>query len=117
GSLVGVVVCGFHSLGLELPTDAGVIVLVVMAIGTMIPSAPGFIGTLQYAGTLALKQYGVDPSLALSFTLIYHASQWFPVTGLGFFYFVRQQMSLKGLVAADSGRPSGTPIPRGIGRG
>ena len=47
-------------------------------------SAPGFIGTLQYAGALALRQYGVDPSLALSFTLIYHASQWFPVTALGY---------------------------------
>ena len=113
GSLVFVVVCGFRSLDLHLPADAGGIVLVVMAIGTMIPSAPGFIGTLQYAGALALRQYGVDPSLALSFTLIYHASQWFPVTALGFYYFIRQHLSLKRMVAPTSEEAEQGPITWG----
>jgi uncharacterized protein (TIRG00374 family) len=112
-SLVFVVVCGFRSLDLHLPGDAGGIVLVVMAIGTMIPSAPGFIGTLQYAGVLALRQYGVDHSVALSFTLIYHASQWFPVTALGFYYFIRQHMSLKRMVSPGSGEREPTPITWG----
>lgn len=108
--LVGVVVCAFRAVSLDLPADAGVITLVIMAIGTMVPSAPGFIGTLQYAGTLALTQYDVDPSLALSFTLLYHASQWFPVTGLGLLFFLRQHLGLaqlrsleKEAVAADTG--------------
>jgi uncharacterized protein (TIRG00374 family) len=113
GSLVLVVVCGFRSLDLRLPADAGGIVLVVMAIGTMIPSAPGFIGTLQYAGSLALRQYGVAPALALSFTLIFHASQWFPVTALGFYYFIRQHLSLKRMVAPSSGDAEPGPITVG----
>lgn len=113
GSLVFVVVCGFRSLDLHLPSDAGGIVLVVMAIGTMIPSAPGFIGTLQYAGVLALRQYGVDHSVALSFTLIYHASQWFPVTALGFYYFIRQHMSLKRMVSPGSREEEPAPITLG----
>jgi len=108
--LVGVVVCAFRAVSLELPADAGVITLVIMAIGTMVPSAPGFIGTLQYAGTLALTQYDVDPSRALSFTLLYHASQWFPVTALGLVFFLKQHLGLDQLrsleseaVAADTG--------------
>jgi hypothetical protein len=112
GCLVGVVICGFRSLSLDLPPDAGIITLVVMAIGTMVPSAPGFIGTLQYAGTLALTQYQVDPSLALTFTLIYHASQWFPVTAIGLVFFLQQHLSfeqLRGLEtpAKSADRPGG----------
>ena len=95
GALVAVVALCFASLRLELPTEAGVVVLVVMAIGTMVPSAPGFVGTLQYAGTLALKPYGVDPSLALTFTLVYHASQWVPTTLVGMLCFAGQHLSLK----------------------
>jgi uncharacterized protein (TIRG00374 family) len=109
--LVGVVVCTFRSMGLVLPPAAGVVVLVIMAIGTMLPSAPGFIGTLQYAGTLALLQYGVDRSVALSFTLIYHASQWFPVTLIGLVFFFQQQLTLRQLErVARSGSGQDRPI-------
>ena len=101
-TLVGVVVCGFRALSLDLTTEAGVITLVIMAVGTMVPSAPGFIGTLQYAGTLALTQYDVDPSVALSFTLLYHASQWFPVTAVGLVFFLQQHLSLDQLRGLES---------------
>lgn len=112
-TLIAVVDAGFRALGLGLPYDAGVIVLVVMAIGTMIPSAPGFLGTLQYAGTLALTQYDIDRSVALSFTLVYHASQWFPVTAIGFYYFLRQHLSWSA-VGRDPARPDpARPIPEG----
>jgi glycosyltransferase 2 family protein len=81
------------ALHLPISADASVVVLVAIAIGTMIPAAPGYVGTLQYAGTLALKSYGVEPSAALSFTLLYHASQWFPVTIVGLVYFLKERIS------------------------
>ncbi len=104
--LVVVVICGFHSLDISLPPKAGVITLVIMAIGTMVPSGPGFIGPLQYAGKLALTQFGIDPSLALSFTLIYHASQWFPVTIVGLFFFLGQHMSFRQITDLETGGPA-----------
>jgi len=107
-SLIGVVVLCFGALDLDLPAEAGVVVLVVMAIGTMVPSAPGFVGTLQYAGTLALKPYGVDPSIALTFTLIYHASQWIPTTAVGLLCFALEQVSLKEVPGISSSRPAET---------
>lgn len=96
-TLAAISVLCLVALHLRLPAEAGLVVLVVMAIGTMIPSAPGYIGTLQYAGTLALLPYGVDRSVALSFTLFYHASQWFPVTVIGLIYFLREHFSFKQL--------------------
>ncbi len=102
----------FRGLGLDLPRGAALVVLVVMAIGTMVPSAPGYIGTLQYAGTLALLQYGVERSVGLSFTFLYHASQWFPVTAIGLFFFARENLSLRALARLDSTDRPKEPIGR-----
>lgn len=103
GALVLTVSCAFVALDLHLPVDAGAITLVIMAIGTMIPSAPGFIGTLQYAGTLALRLYDVDPSAAFSVTLLYHAIQWFPITLIGLVFFWQQHMSIRAVRGLDGG--------------
>lgn len=117
GLLVLVVVLTLAALNLPLGVDAAVVVLVVMAIGTMVPAAPGYIGTLQYAGTIALLQYGVPRSEALSFTILYHAGQWFPVTAVGLAYFLKENLSLSRLGdLRDSGSDAGGPI-RGEGAG
>jgi len=94
GCFALVVTLCLHAVHLRLPPEAGPVVMEVMAIGTMLPSAPGYIGTLQYSGKLALLQYGVDPSVALSFTFLYHASQWLPVTIIGLVCFFRQNRRL-----------------------
>jgi glycosyltransferase 2 family protein len=97
GILVVVVMLSLAALSLTTAPDAAVVVLVVMAIGTMVPAAPGYVGTLQAAGTLALVQYGVPQSSAFSFTVLYHAGQWLPVTVVGLFHFMRQNLSLRRL--------------------
>jgi glycosyltransferase 2 family protein len=101
GCIVFIVACCVLALHLPVPSEANVVVLVAMAIGTMIPAAPGYVGTLQYAGTLGLKSYGVDPAAALSFTLLYHASQWFPVTIVGLVFFLRERVQLSRLASED----------------
>jgi len=122
GLLVGVSLLTLEAVGLQLPPDAAVVVLVVMAIGTMIPAAPGYIGTLQYAGTLALLPYGVEKSAALSFTVLYHAGQWLPVTAVGLVYFMRENMSLSRIgdlrsAPPGSGRDAGAGTARETGAG
>ncbi|MBD3237395.1 MAG: flippase-like domain-containing protein [Candidatus Eisenbacteria bacterium] len=79
----------------SLPATASLFVLVVMAIGVMVPSGPGFVGTLQAAAVLGLFIVGYrDQARAFSFSIVYHASQWFPVTLIGFVYLMREQLSL-----------------------
>lgn len=106
GCLSLVVSLCFFSLGLDLPPAAAFVVLVVMAVGTMAPSAPGFVGTLQYAATVGLAVYDVDASRALSFSVLYHVSQWVPTTVVGLFCLLREHVDLR-VVAPSSGAPGG----------
>jgi len=48
-----------------------------------LPSSPGFVGVIQAATVLALALFAVPRTEALSFSLLLHASQFFPVTALG----------------------------------
>jgi uncharacterized protein (TIRG00374 family) len=81
--------------GRALPASASLVVLVVIAIGVMVPSGPGFVGTLQAAAVLGLLLVGyTDKDGALSFSILYHATQWFPVTLVGLIFLVRENLSL-----------------------
>jgi uncharacterized protein (TIRG00374 family) len=73
----------FAALGLDLPLMAGVAVLVLVSMGSMIPSAPGYIGTTQYACVVSLAIYGVGRGEALAFSVVFHATQLLPNTIAG----------------------------------
>jgi len=84
-----------ETAGGDLPPLASLVVMVVMAIGIMVPSGPGFVGTLQAAAVLGLAIVGYrDQGRALSFSILYHITQWFPVVLVGFFFLMREQLSL-----------------------
>jgi len=81
--------------GLVLPATSSLVVLVVIAIGVMVPSGPGFVGTMQAAAILGLAIVGyTDRDRALSFSILYHATQWFPVVLVGLVYLVKENLSL-----------------------
>ena len=84
------------AVSIDLPQpQATMVALVAIALVTMIPSAPGFIGTMQGGGTLALSIYPeIAKEQALAFTIIFHATQWFPVNIVGIIYLVREGLSL-----------------------
>jgi uncharacterized protein (TIRG00374 family) len=84
------------ALSIDLPQpQASMVALVAIALVTMIPSAPGFIGTMQGGGTLALSIYPeIAKEQALAFTIVFHATQWFPVNIVGIIYLVREGLSL-----------------------
>ena len=56
------------------------------AIGVILPSGPGYIGTFQYFTILALTIFSVPKEQALSYAVVAHASQWAPVDLLGLVY-------------------------------
>jgi uncharacterized protein (TIRG00374 family) len=73
----------FAALDLELPLIAGVSVIVLVSLGSMIPSAPGYIGTTQYACVISLAIYGIGRDEALAFSVLFHATQLLPNTIAG----------------------------------
>ncbi len=85
----------FRALGIDAPQpQATLVALVAIALVTMIPSAPGFIGTLQGGGTAALLVFGLPKEQGLAFSILYHATQWLPVNIVGAAYLFREGMSL-----------------------
>ena len=61
-------------------------------LATTLPAAPGYIGTFDTPGIATLSAFGVDPSVAASYTFTLHAALWLPVTGLGAYFFWRAHL-------------------------
>ena len=85
---------GLRAAHLSLPLTAAWAVLAFVGLGISLPSAPGFIGVFQAAAVLALALFDVPRSQALSFSLIFHASQFIPVTLAGWAFLMIEQVSL-----------------------
>lgn len=90
---------------LSLPLSAAWAVLAFVGLGVSLPSAPGFVGVFQAATVLALALFGVPRTEALSFSFVFHASQFIPVTLAGWAFLMVEQVSLFQL------RQSGVPEP------
>jgi len=88
---------GLRSFSLGLPFYAPVLLLVILNIGVIIPSSPGFIGVFQYLCVLSLSYFNIEKSLALSFSFVLHALEYVPITLLGFFLFGKLNLSFKDL--------------------
>ena len=107
--MFGVVVVGLQAsmwaLDIHLPWYAGLIMLVVTAIGIMVPAAPGYIGTMNVACIAGLALLRVGKDSAVPFSWFYWASQWAPVTLVGLLYLQREGLSLRsiGTASEDAG--------------
>ena len=82
------------AVDLHLPWLAGWVVLTFVGLGVSLPSAPGYLGVFQLAARLATDRFGVSAAAGLGYGLVFHASQFIPVTLLGWFYLWREQMTL-----------------------
>ena len=92
------------SFGLGLPWFAGLVLLVLTAVGIMVPAAPGYIGTMHLACIAGMALFDVGKDLAVPFAWFYWAGQWLPVTVLGLWYLQREGLSLGTLGRAGEGR-------------
>ncbi|MBD3163041.1 MAG: flippase-like domain-containing protein [Candidatus Eisenbacteria bacterium] len=94
GLILAVVWLSILAVSIDIPQPEGAMVaLVAIALVTMVPSAPGFIGTLQGGGTAALLVFGIPKEQGLAFTIVFHATQWFPVNAVGLYYLFREGLS------------------------
>lgn len=84
----------FLSFGFSLSFLAAIILVVVVAVGIMLPAAPGYVGNFQYSTVLGLSLFAIPQSEALGYSLVAHAGQFIPVTLIGLFYFFRQSAGL-----------------------
>ncbi len=89
-------VTAFH---LDVPWYAGFFVLVMVNLGSAIPSSPGYIGVYHYLAMLALSLWTGDRNAALAYAIGTHALNMLANVGLGSFYLTREGVSLRSLKA------------------
>jgi len=83
-----------HSFGLDIPVSGAFLLMVIFCFGMMIPSAPGFVGNIQYFSVLGLSLFGVARASALSFSIVYHLTTFLPITALGLIFLFIEGYSL-----------------------
>jgi hypothetical protein len=94
----------------DVPLAASWAVLAFMGLGVSLPSSPGFVGVIQAATVLALALFSVPHTEALSFSILFHASQYVPVTLFGLVLLLWEQVSLS--EAREATRARTAPAPR-----
>jgi hypothetical protein len=106
GLVWGCFVAAYHftlvAFDLELGLRAPILLLGVVSIGVMLPSAPGYIGTMQWFFQQAVAPFGVSGSLALSASFFFWFAQYLPVTLIGLAYFVAENVNFRAVL--DEGR-------------
>lgn len=84
---------GLKAFHLDLPITATILLTVVVHIGVMIPSSPGFIGVFQYLCIVSLAFFSVPKEIALTFSFLVHTIQYVPTTALGWFFMTHMHVS------------------------
>ncbi|MFQ5822496.1 MAG: lysylphosphatidylglycerol synthase transmembrane domain-containing protein [bacterium] len=82
------------SFGLNLSFLAPLFVTIMVSLGTMIPSSPGYVGTYQLLCIAAFVPFGVEKDLALSISILMHGIILIVTTGLGLYSFWREHVNL-----------------------
>lgn len=85
----------FQMAHLKLPLSAALFTMTLITVGCTLPSSPGFVGSIQYFSIMALSVYGIDQSLGLGFSLIYHVVEFVPLTVAGLVCLIAGGITLK----------------------
>jgi uncharacterized protein (TIRG00374 family) len=105
-SLVGwavsgtVIICNITAFGLPVPWYAGLLVMLMINLGSTIPSSPGSIGVYHYLVILALSIWLPDKSAALSYAIVTHGIYLLMGIMAGSWSLSRQGLSLRSIASA-----------------
>lgn len=96
--------CVAQAFGLSVSFIGLMLVNGVSNLFTIIPGAPGAVGTFDAGGILAMVALGVPKGLASAYILVLHVALWVPVTALGAVYMLRQGLHWADLRRAEEAR-------------
>jgi len=85
--------------GLEFSFWKGAAVFLIVHIGTVIPSAPSNVGTYQFFTVVGLALFGINKTLATSFSVVVFLILTIPLWIIGLLVFMRLGLSLKKIQA------------------
>lgn len=73
-----------RSLGLMHNAAGDLLAMGAGTLSTMIPSAPGYVGTFHYFTALVVSAFGADHSTAAAYAILIHGILWLSTTSAGF---------------------------------
>jgi hypothetical protein len=85
----------FLALKIALPFWAALLLLVVLQVGTAVPSSPGRIGVFQYLVILTLSIFAVDKNVALGYSIVLYLVVYVPIVLLGGYCLWREKVTWK----------------------
>ncbi len=99
------------SFNFELSLTAAFVVLIITIIGVSLPTAPGFLGNLQYACILALALFDISKSDAFAFSMVYFILGIMMNVLLGFLCMGFVNISFKDIYGDIRGRLGNSSVP------
>lgn len=87
----------FKAVGISAPFSAALFLQAFIALGTAVPSLPGFFGVFEYMSVQGLSVYGVSQQQAATWAIGYHLFSFIPITSIGAYYFARLGVRLRDL--------------------
>jgi len=96
----------FLGFGFDLSIINAFAIAVIIALGVMLPAAPGFIGTYHMACKIGLVCFGISDADALSYAILLHFFQMMPVVALGLAMLPFQKISLPGIMKHEDNEPA-----------
>jgi uncharacterized protein (TIRG00374 family) len=109
------------ALGFDLPLSplrlvaAVALLLVMVNLGIMIPSAPGYVGTFQFFAVSALSVFDVPRETGLAISVVSHLMQYTLVTSIGLYFLSRQHIRLASLFQSEQSPPEVSAPPASSG--
>jgi len=81
-----------RSFNVQLGLTGVVFLSIILNLGMLIPSSPGYVGTFQFLCIMALKPFGVDKETALSISIVLHILALAVTTLIGLLCFWRENL-------------------------
>jgi glycosyltransferase 2 family protein len=80
---LGLYVCLLGGMGFGLSASAGLILMSMATLATLVPSSPGYVGPFHLAAAAAVDMLGGSHAQAASLSILAHLSVWLPTTLAG----------------------------------
>ena len=85
-----------ESLGLQLPVQAYILLVVIFNLSVIIPSLPGRLGTLEIVFIAVLAIFGIGSTQALTLAILFRATHLLPLL-IGYLLMVKEGFRLGSL--------------------
>jgi len=82
-----------RAFGLDLAWGSSLLVLAAVVLGTMLPVAPGNLGTYEASVFLAYRYLGMSPDQALALAIVQHIAFMLPAVGVGYLFVSAQALA------------------------